>query len=156
MDAARSSRQKSISARQEERVANETGGRVQAASGATKHGGADVIAPGYRFECKYTEKTSYTIQALDLRKLRGHAQRCLEQPVFQLDFVDRLGTHASFAFVQHGGGTPGMIVGKKSLSITMDGILRTLSRGDKFTIKFQGEPDCWICMHWQDFLKNRS
>ena len=55
MDARTSKRQKKISAKQERRMAEDLGGRVQPASGAMKHAKGDVRVMGVvRAEAKFT------------------------------------------------------------------------------------------------------
>jgi hypothetical protein len=93
-------RAKRISKQQEQRAADELGGRTQANSGATRlGGGADVRAPGVRLECKVTEKDYYSIRITDLEKLRVQAAKTVEQPVFQIAFRDKLGKLDRYAIV---------------------------------------------------------
>jgi hypothetical protein len=106
MDARTSRRQKRISFRQEKQAAADVGGRLQANSGATAHGGGDVRVLGHtRVECKYTEACSYTLRLGELVKLRDQAVKALEQPVLQFQFRGRSGTPIySFAVLPAFGG----------------------------------------------------
>lgn len=92
MDARQSRNIKRISKQQENKAAEDIGGRTQAASGATKFGGADVRSLGkYRVECKFTTKRSYTLKLVELEKLKKQANSVLEYPIFQFCFRSHLG-----------------------------------------------------------------
>ena len=88
MDARTSHRQKRISRKQEQDVADDLGGRTQPASGGTRHGGgSDVRAEDHVVECKYTDKKQYTLKHSDLQKIaRTGLQRGLATPVMAIDF----------------------------------------------------------------------
>lgn len=88
MDARTSKRQKKISSKQEQRMAEDLGGRVMPASGAMANAKSDVRAFGVvRAEAKYTAKESYSLKLADLDKIINEAG--LESAVLQLCFVDR-------------------------------------------------------------------
>ncbi len=88
MDARTSKRQKKISSKQEKRLAQDLGGRVQPASGAMSHAKGDVRKMGdVRAEAKYTSKDNYILQKPDLDKIVQEAG--LESAVLQLSFLDR-------------------------------------------------------------------
>lgn len=88
MDARTSRKQKKLSAKQEKRIAEDLGGKVQPASGATKHAKGDVRAMGeVRAEAKYTFAPSYTLKREELEKIIHEAG--LERAVLQLCFMDK-------------------------------------------------------------------
>lgn len=88
MDARTSKRQKKISRKQEQRIAEDIGGRVQPASGAMPWAKSDVRVMGVaRAEAKYTAKSSYALQLNDLDKIAREAG--LEEAVLQICFVER-------------------------------------------------------------------
>lgn len=101
MDARQGRRGKRISLQQEKQAAAALGGKTMAASGATRlGGGGDVRVMGNtRIECKFTEKPSYTLHYLDLKKLRQQAMKVLERPVFQFAFRHPSGKMKSYAVV---------------------------------------------------------
>lgn len=88
MDARTSKMQKRVSAKQEKRMAEDLGGRVQPASGALKHAKGDVRVMGsVRAEAKYTSKSQYILKLPELDKIIGEAG--LDRAVLQVCFVDR-------------------------------------------------------------------
>lgn len=88
MDARTSKRQKKISAKQEQRMARDLGGRVQPASGAMPHAKGDVRKMGVvRAEAKYTSKSTYSLKLEELDKIVAEAG--LDRAVLQVCFVDR-------------------------------------------------------------------
>lgn len=90
MDARTSKRQKKISKRQEQSIAEDLGGRTQPASGAMSGAKGDVRKMGVvRAEAKYTAKDSFTLKLAELDKIIGEAG--LEAAVLQIGFVDRVG-----------------------------------------------------------------
>lgn len=90
MDARTSRRQKKISARQEQRIAEDMGGRVQPASGALPGAKSDVRVFGVaRVEAKYTSKDSYKLTLPTLDKIISEAG--LDRAVLQVSFVERSG-----------------------------------------------------------------
>lgn len=152
MDTFRSARQKKISQKQEKAVAKEMGGRTQAASGATRMGGgADVRAPGYRIECKYTEKSVYGIKKSDLHKLKEQAARTLEQPVMQLAFVDTRGRRTEFAITK-AGNTVAYLCKAKSFLVRKELLQKLLLTNVPFAFRFDGDRDHWLIRHWSDFI----
>lgn len=155
MNAYRSARQKKISLKQEKAVAKEMGGRTQAASGATRMGGgADVRAPGYRIECKYTEKSTYSIKKSDLHKLKEQAARTLEQPVMQLAFVDTRGRRTEFAITKVDINT--IIVAyfckAKSFLVRKELLQKLLLTNMPFAFRFEDDRNYWLVRHWSDFI----
>ncbi len=100
MDARTSRRQKRLSKRQEDRAAEDIGGRTQANSGATRlGGGGDVRGAELRIECKYTEAKSYSVKFSELEKLRKQAIKNLEQPVLQFAFKLPAGRFERYAVI---------------------------------------------------------
>lgn len=73
---------------QESRVAEELGGRVQPASGATRFEKGDVRVRGsVRAECKTTSKQEYALKYKELLKIQKEAiSGGLEVPVMQVEF----------------------------------------------------------------------
>lgn len=55
---------------QERRTAEDLGGRVTPASGATAHRKGDVDAPDLKVECKTTSGDSYALKRADLEKVK--------------------------------------------------------------------------------------
>lgn len=150
--------QKRISQRQEKSVAADLGGRVQAASGAAKHGGGDVRAPGYRIECKYTEKPVYTLKLEELEKLKKQAYGSLEQPVMQLAFVDRLGRRTEFSITNHvqDASAFSFKVMAKSFKVYRGELEHRLTQGLPFVVMFLNNgfsQGSWVFQHWADFVK---
>ncbi len=159
MDARRSAMQKRISRRQEKNAAADLGGRVQAASGATKHGGADVRAPGYRVECKYTEKGIYSLKRSELEKLVKQAHGSLEQPVLQLAFVDKFGRRTEFAFLRyHKRDVPGwvQIDRVKTTQIGLASIQVQLANDSTYALRFGDDDYCWVAKNWDDFVRETN
>jgi hypothetical protein len=73
------------SRQQEKRAAKRIGGRVTAASGATREKG-DVRAAGdIRMECKLTRRKSFNLKLAELEKL-GRETAPGEDPVFEIEF----------------------------------------------------------------------
>lgn len=88
MDARTSKNQKKISRKQEAKIAEDLGGRVQPASGALSGAKSDVRVMGkMRVEAKYTAKESYSLQLSELEKVIKEAG--LEKAVLQVTFVDK-------------------------------------------------------------------
>ncbi len=77
------------SQKQEERAAEEVGGRAQAGSGASWRAKSDVRDLGkLRIECKYTDKTVYILRLADLKKIRDEAiTGGLEGWAMQIEFA---------------------------------------------------------------------
>ena len=70
------------SERQEKKIAKDTGGRKQPASGARWGHRRDVILPAFLIEAKTTERTSYRIDLKDLEYLRKQAFGCGRVPAY--------------------------------------------------------------------------
>jgi hypothetical protein len=154
VDAFRSSRQKKISRKQESSVAKDLGGRTQAASGATRlGGGADVRAPGYRVECKYTEGYKYSLKRSELHKLKSQAARTLEQPVMQLAFVDQLGRRTEFAITKTVDLNSSHLTRAKSFVIDQEQLEGLLRAGVTYAVRFNGDNEAWRIRHWYNFLE---
>ena len=85
--------------KQEERIAEEVGGRAQPASGARWHSKGDVRAAGrLRVEAKHTSKPSYTLKLKDLLKIRQEAvSGGMESWAMQVEFLGQAGGSASYA-----------------------------------------------------------
>lgn len=78
---------------QERRVAEDLGGRVQAASGAMPHAKGDVrVAGDVRVECKTTTRPTYILQLATIKKIKieGITQG-FEDWVIQLEFKTQAG-----------------------------------------------------------------
>lgn len=76
------------SKKQEIKLAEAVGGRVQPGSGCVPGCKGDFRVPGRLLgEAKYTTKKSYSIKLHDLLKLKAECQG-LEQPVLALEFKD--------------------------------------------------------------------
>ncbi len=72
---------------QEKKVAEEVGGQVVPASGATLHSKGDVTSPTEKIECKYTLSSYYHLKFADLIKLKIQAAKdSAKVPVFILEF----------------------------------------------------------------------
>jgi hypothetical protein len=77
--------------RQERELAEATGGRVQAGSGAVPGNKGDVRLRGkFRAECKYTKTKSYRVTRQDLDKITSEASFG-EVPIFDITFVGSSG-----------------------------------------------------------------
>jgi hypothetical protein len=74
---------------QEERIAEDVGGRVQSGSGSSWSAKSDVRKMGdLRIEAKFTEKPEYTLKLDELLKLRDEAIKGgLETPIMQVEFA---------------------------------------------------------------------
>lgn len=83
------SRTQKRSKRQEEKIAEDLGGRRQAGSGSSWRAKGDVRAMGkLRVEAKFTQKPSYLLKLDDWKKIREEAIKGgLETPVMQVEFV---------------------------------------------------------------------
>lgn len=91
------------SARQEKRIANEIGGKVQKASGATIFAKGDVRKIGeLRVEAKTTSKKTYKLKFLDLLKIYNEAAGALEDWIFQVEFQGQMGQNKKLAIVMDG------------------------------------------------------
>jgi hypothetical protein len=152
MDRYRSSRQKEVSRKQEARVAKEMGGRVEAASGATKHAGGDVRAPGYRIECKYTEKDKYALKLADLQKLRTIAFKHLEQPVMQVQFLNKDEGVWCIRRAQPGKDVP-IWQCAKTISMAWEIVRDQVIRKIPIWLHFKGETDHWEVIPWGVFME---
>lgn len=84
------------SRKQEERAAEELGGKAIPNSGAVRvDGGGDVSAPAIHAEMKFTKKDHYVLKSKDLELIRAQALRRGKHPVFQFEFIGgHRGTYA--------------------------------------------------------------
>lgn len=116
-------------------------------------GGGDIRAPGYRIECKYTEKQeTFKLKLSDLQKLRKQAFAALEQPVLQVAFVDHLGRRTEFAFERSMGVHPFSIYSvTKTFTVHKSALLAHLAEGNTYAVRFAGEHDSWVASRWHDF-----
>lgn len=155
MDAFRSANQKRISQKQEKAVAASLGGSVQANSGATKFGGGDVRAPGFRIECKYTEKDHYVLKLADLDKLKQQANRALEQPVMHLAFVNNLGHRAEYAVTKTTTDLEWILgIPRKSIKLYHSSVYAGLLYTTQVLLPMSNTPtNQWCIEHWANFLK---
>lgn len=95
------SRGQHMSRRQERSVANDIGGRVQVASGATDFAKGDVRAMGeLRIECKTTSSGSYSLKKNDITKITTEAlSGGLEDWAMQIEFQGQMGIHKKVAVI---------------------------------------------------------
>lgn len=158
MDARTGRRQKRISKKQEQRAAEDIGGRTQAASGATRlGGGADVRGSSLRIECKYTEKTVYSLKLEDLEKLRQQALKTLEAPVFQVCFVSRTekDLYAIIPWVSTRTAGCTFESAGKSMRLIQDLMKHQLiTRKVRICLDFQKMGKKFELLRWSDFLKD--
>jgi hypothetical protein len=166
VDARQARRGKRISLQQEKRAAAELGGKTTAASGAAKFsGGADVRVMGkIRLECKFTEKSEYTLRFLELQKVRKQAMRVLEQPVLQFAFHHTTGRLKAYAVIPWNmGDTPketdhSWYTSATSISLSEDKLDRALLVGRiQFTFMCPGSITLpfrvFEIMNWHDFVE---
>jgi hypothetical protein len=161
MDARTSKKQKRLSARQEQRMAEDLGGRTQPASGAMKNAKGDVRAMGVvRGEAKYTAKDTFSLKLTDLEKIVGEAG--LERAVLQLCFVDRSNRPiGSFAISPLSHEEVVMLKAKdllcdapaKSFLVRRDRMLVTVLHNKKIGIKFKSEPPQYFGLeNWSSYI----
>lgn len=159
MDAKESSKIKRISRQQEKRAANDIGGKTQAASGATKFGGADVRVQGkYRVECKFTNKSSYILKLTELEKLKKQANASLEYPIFQFCLRSHLGKlekpYAVIPWVNSLDPSIEIKALSKQVSLSRD-FLDTVEYGKPVKISFQHPPfRSYRLMPWDELVNN--
>lgn len=67
-------------------MAKDLGGRTQPGSGNQWHSKADVKTPDHLVECKYTEKASYSLKAVELEKLLVEAMKASKEPILCIQF----------------------------------------------------------------------
>jgi hypothetical protein len=84
---------------QERRAAEDLGGYVQKASGATDFAKGDVRKPGdVRVECKTTSARSFSLKLDELIKIQGEALRGgAESAVMQVEFQGAQGLNKKYA-----------------------------------------------------------
>lgn len=95
------SRNQMMSQRQEARVAQDLGGRVQAASGAMDHAKGDVRVSGnLRVECKTTSTKGYSLKLAEIQKIQGEAlMGGMEDWAMQVEFQGQFGQHKKVAVI---------------------------------------------------------
>lgn len=86
---------------QEQRIAEDIGGRIQAGSGSSWRAKSDVRDFGkLRIEAKFTSKSSYILKLHDILKIRSEALRGgLELWAMQIEFVG--GSKQKYAVIDH-------------------------------------------------------
>lgn len=77
-----------ISNDQEKSVAKSVKGRTTIASGALHFDKGDVVGSGFRGECKVTRNKSYSLKLEELHKIKDHAHRQMETPIFVVGFLN--------------------------------------------------------------------
>jgi len=154
--------EKKVSRKQEERVAADLGGRVQANSGAMEMGGgADVRVAGHtRVECKYTESPTYTLKLDDLEKLRQQSMQAGEAPVMQIEFRGVPGRRERFALVPWPkDAVPAYTLrAAKSTRLTRVLLCTRLLNG-RFQLLFQpayAPAKAFELMYWSDYLEQNK
>jgi len=83
---------KKLSSLQEKKIAKEVEGVTIPASGGLQTSSnwkGDINTESEKFECKITERASYTIKFEDLLTLRTHAIKDGKDPVFIFEFKDK-------------------------------------------------------------------
>lgn len=168
MNSRQAHRGKRISVQQEKRAAVELGGKTTAASGAAKFsGGADVRVMGkIRLECKFTEKSDYTLRYVELQKVRKQAMKALEQPVLQFAFRYPNGRLKAYAVIpwdqkeQPADTDHFWNTSANSVTFTEDQLRAALLTG-RIQFLFSGGPltdppafRMFEIMNWQDFVDN--
>lgn len=90
-----------MSQRQEASVADDIGGRVQVASGATEFAKGDVRQRGkLRVECKTTSKKSYPLKLSEIMKIQEEAlMGNMEEWAMQVEFQGQLGNSRKVAVI---------------------------------------------------------
>jgi hypothetical protein len=160
MDAKQSKSIKKVSRRQEQAAAESIGGQTQAASGATKFGGADVRVMGkYRVECKFTGKSEYLLKLTELEKLRKQAISALEYPIFQFCMKSHLGKLENpFAVIPWDGGDEeydnNWIIHAKQAQITR-AFLDSIRSGNRMKLTFitKDTVRSFRVLPWDDLLE---
>lgn len=85
---------------QEGRIANDLGGDVQKASGATDFAKGDVRVQGeLGVEAKHTSAKSFTLKLSDIQKIRSEALTRGEDWAMQVEFVGQAGKSQKVAVI---------------------------------------------------------
>jgi len=167
MDARTSKRQKRVSRKQEERMAEDLGGRAQPASGALPGAKGDVRKFGVvRAEAKYTAKSSYILKLSDLDKIIGEAG--LDNAVLQLCFVDRANRPVAEFAIYPMADTKTQLTFQQAADLQTFSARTTIDR-DRTILKLMKKNiyivfskrqidgsthHRWFCLHyWKDYLK---
>jgi hypothetical protein len=158
------------SQKQERQACIDLDAKVEAASGATKFGGADGRRVNeIRIECKFTDAEKYSLKLEDLEKLRKQAIiGGLEDPVFQLEFRTHKLKYAIVPFREDWYILPFIGTGQASLNLRLvdlvkytgikvypdDAILRIGFWND--TISTDVKPKEFLIFTWNDYLNKRK
>jgi hypothetical protein len=151
-------RNKKTSKQQEERLAEDLGGRTVAGSGAPmRSGGGDVRLQGkLRIEAKYTSKDSYSLHIDDLKKIEEQAIRAGEIPLFVVQFKIKP-IQPSFVLYKISNEEAldqrMIIVGNKSIKLKMNQLL-SYNRLGGAVISFSGV--CYQVMSWERYKEERQ
>jgi len=160
---------------QEERIAAELEGKVQAGSGNSWRAKGDVRVQGeWRVEAKYTEKSTYPLRLSSLQKIADEALKGgLEEPVLQLEFVG--GVKRKYAIIRANLFKAWMLgrrfkpiakvsfgIIDKSVTLRQDELLSftatAISRGQMFALHLAwvNENVEYYLLNWDDFLYARA
>ncbi len=157
MDAMTAKRQRKMSKKQEQNVADALGGKLVSNSGAERlSGGGDVrVRADVRAECKVTEKTFYVLKHSDLAKIRKQALwGGLETPIFHIRFAPPRATVQEFV-ITPGNGVPFMSTDRKRMKLELSELsLALLKDPSGVTLDFGG--DRWVLCSWGNYLANRE
>jgi hypothetical protein len=148
-----------MSQRQEEKVAEDIGGRTVAGSGAGRtSGGGDVRKRAeLRVECKVTEKDYYVLQYVDLDKIRRQAiQGGLEYPVLHLRFAVPRSSTFEYS-IEPGCAKAGcrvFVTERKRIKLSLAEIQRELLGDSEIGVAFKvgQEYQYWRIRQWPVFL----
>lgn len=150
-------KRRKLSNKQEEKVAEELGGKVMPASGALAHSKSDVrVAGSMRIECKFTESDTYILKLADLVKIRNEAVKKFEMPVFQIEFKGN--NKAKYAIVARTNeDIVPMITFNKSLTLHSGDLFSMISKSSPVMgITFDRIPHSrkmdFVIYEWNDFL----
>lgn len=76
----------SRSRRQEQRRAEETGGKVQAGSGSSWRRPEDVVTPETLEQLKFTDSDGFRVTAAECQRILGNALRTGREPIIVIEF----------------------------------------------------------------------
>lgn len=157
MDAVTARRQKKMSQQQEQKVAEDLGGRTVAGSGAGRtSGGGDVRKRSeIRVECKFTEKNFYVLQLSDLVKIRNQAiMGGVELPVLQIRFMPPRAQAVEFAVEPGSGEDTVLTTDRKRMKLVLSDLQRYLLQGPVLSVWIANS--CWDISYWTTYLKERE
>jgi hypothetical protein len=120
-----------------------------------------------RLECKFTEKSSYSLKYEELKKIRRQAMKVLENPVFQFAFRHTSGRLRAFAVIpwnmddQQKENDHGWFTSAASITLTEDQLEKALMSGRiQFTFVHAGsDPPAFRMfeiMRWHDYVEINS